>query len=68
MDGAGAKAGRSREASAEVIDCQTARATGPGGPERGFDAGKKTFGRKRHLLVDASGLVLLAHIRAASLH
>jgi transposase len=62
------KAGRSREASAAVIDSQTTRATGAGGPERGFDAGKKTFGRKRHLLVDASGLVLLAHIHAASLH
>jgi len=51
-----------------VIDSQTARATGVGGPERGFDAGKKAFGRKRHILVDASGLVLLAHVHAASLH
>lgn len=60
--------GRQREPSAAVIDSQTARTTGAGGPGRGFDAGKKTFGRKRHLLVDASGLVLLAHIHAASLH
>nr|WP_027134302.1 transposase [Geminicoccus roseus] len=28
----------------------------------------KTFGRKRHILVDASGLILLACIRTASLH
>jgi hypothetical protein len=45
-----------------------ARITGVGGPERGYDAGKKAFGRKRHILVDASGLILLAHIHAASLH
>ena len=50
------------------MDSATVRATGAGGPERGFDAGKKTFGRKRHILVDVSGLILLAHIHAASLH
>ena len=47
---------------------KTARTTGAGGPDRGFDAAKKTFGRKRHILVDVSGLILLAHIHAASLH
>ena len=67
-DRARQKAGRHREPSAAVIDPQTSRATGAGGPGRGFDAGKKTFGRKRHLLVDVSGLVLLAHVHAASIH
>ena len=62
------KAGRDQEPFAAMVDAQTARATGAGGPERGFDAGKKAFGRKRHLLVDASGLILLAHIHSASLH
>jgi putative transposase len=62
------KDGRDREPFAAVIDSQTARTTGAGGPDRGFDAAKKTFGRKRHILVDASGLILLAHIHAASLH
>ncbi len=62
------KSGRDREPSAAVIDSQTSRATGVGGPERGFDAGKKTFGRKRHLLVDVSGLILLAHVHAANIH
>jgi len=46
------KAGRDREPSAAVLHSQTLRATGAGGLNRGFDAGKKTFGRKRHLLVD----------------
>ncbi len=62
------KAGREHEPSAAVIDLQTTRATGVGGPGRGFDAGKKTFGRKRHLVVDVSGLILLAHIHTASPH
>jgi putative transposase len=62
------QSGRDREPSAAIVDSQTVRATGAGGPERGFDAGKKTFGRKRHILVDVSGLILLAHIHAASLH
>jgi len=29
-----------------------------GGPERGYDGGKKINGRKRHLLVDTLGLSL----------
>ena len=62
------KEGRHREPSAAIIASQTARTTGAGGPARGFDAGKKTLGRKRHLPVDAPGPVLLAHIHAASLH
>jgi putative transposase len=62
------KKGRDREPSAAIVDSQTARAAGTGGPDRGFDAAKKTFGRKRYILVDVSGLILLTHIHAASLH
>lgn len=32
---------------------------------RGYDAGKKVNGRKRHLLVDASGLLLTVVVHAA---
>jgi transposase len=38
------------------------------GSERGFDGGKKVNGRKRHLLVDAQGLVLRVRVHAADLH
>ena len=37
-----------------------------GGAERGFDAGKKTTGRKRHLVVDVMGLLLVVMVSSAS--
>ncbi|WP_052214825.1 IS5 family transposase [Belnapia sp. F-4-1] len=61
-------AGRNAEPSAAIIDSQTARATGVGGPARGYDAAKRTAGRKRYILVHSAGLVLLAHVHAANLH
>jgi hypothetical protein len=36
-----------------------------GGEERGYDSGKKTKGRKRHLLVDTEGFVLKARVHSA---
>jgi putative transposase len=41
---------------------------GVGGPARGYDAAKRTVGRKRHILVDAAGLILFAHVHAGDLH
>jgi putative transposase len=60
--------GRAADARAAVIDSQSAKTTGVGGPARGYDGAKRLKGRKRHLLVDTTGLVLLACVHAADLH
>jgi putative transposase len=59
--------GRSAQPSAAILDSQTVKTTDRGGDERGYDAGKKTYGRKRHILVDTIGLVLLAVVHSAAM-
>jgi putative transposase len=59
--------GRAPEPSGAVVDSQSVRTAGSGGPARGYDGAKRLKGRKRHLLVDTLGLVLLACVHAADL-
>lgn len=40
--------------------------TAEGGEQRGYDAGKKVFGRKRHILVDTLGLVMAVAVHSAA--
>lgn len=56
--------GREASPSAGVIDSQSVKTTESGGP-RGYDAGKKIKGRKRHILTDTQGNLIHAVIHAA---
>lgn len=58
--------GRQVEPSAGLVDAQSLRAAETvGRPSRGYDAGKKVNGRKRHIVVDTCGLLLAVLVTAA---
>ena len=58
--------GRDASPSAAIIDSQSVKTTEAGGP-RGYDAGKKVNGRKRHALVDTDGRGLVLEPHPASI-
>jgi len=57
-------AGKKSTPTVAIIDSQSVR-TAEGGEKRGYDAGKKITGRKRHLAVDTLGLILTALVHQA---
>jgi putative transposase len=56
--------GKKSTPAVAIIDSQSVR-TAEGGQQRGYDSGKKTPGRKRHLAVDTLGLILAVVVHGA---
>src|SRR6266404_6808587 len=52
--------------TAAILDSQSVKVSNHGGV-RGYDAGKKVMGRKRHLLVDTLGLILAVVVHPADI-
>lgn len=57
---------RAASASAAILDSQSVKSATPAAIEVGYDAAKQIKGRKRHLLVDTLGLVMMVVVTAAS--
>ncbi len=63
------RGGREASPSAAVIDAQAARSGGVGVKgKRGYDPARRVVGRKRHVLTDTDGRLLLATVSPADLH
>ena len=63
----GVQVGRRPTPTAAIVDSQSVRAADTVPKQsRGWDAGKKVNGRKRHLAVDTLGLLLVVLVTAAS--
>lgn len=59
--------GRNTTPTAAIMDSQSVRAAETvAKPSRGYDAGKKVNGRKRHIVVDTTGLLLIVMVTTGS--
>ena len=59
------RGGREASPTAGILDSQSVKA--PAAKERGYDAGKKVVGRKRHVAVDTDGRLLMVNLTTADI-
>jgi transposase len=59
------RAGREASPTGAVLDSQSVKA--PAARKRGYDAGKKVVGRKRHVAVDTDGRLLMVNLTTADI-
>ena len=63
------RAGREASPTAAIVDAQAARSGGVGvAGKRGFDPARRVVGRKRHMLTDTDGRLLMTTVAPANLH
>jgi putative transposase len=60
------KKGRNPDSTGAIIDSQSVKGTPESHVESGFDGGKLVKGRKRHIVVDTIGCVLVVWVHAAN--
>lgn len=60
------KQGKKEQPTVGIIDAQSVKSTLVSSEDKGFDAGKKIKGIKRHIIVDTMGLVLAIAVQGAS--
>ena len=59
--------GRAARPTGAIMDSQSVKGTQESSVESGFDGGKLVKGRKRHIIVDTMGCVLIAWVHAANI-
>lgn len=62
------QSGKDKSPSLGLIDSRSVKTSRNGGESRGIDGGKKTKGRKQHIITDTLGLILVVVIHAANIH
>lgn len=62
------RSGKQASPSLAIIDSQSSKTSRSGATCRGIDGGKQVKGRKRHIVVDSLGLLLVVVVHAANHH
>lgn len=60
--------GRNEDPSAGIIDSQRVKGTPESAKESGIDGHKLVKGRKRHIVVDSMGCIIVVRVHAANIH